>query len=184
VEAGGSFWSAEAAADDFLQEHSAKAGPLAVYHENRITGVYRKVRAHAAEPSSYKTGRVCRGRDTHRQPQQAAQALLTGARRRSRPGQQPADLQPVGPLQRIVDHSLTRRRGKDRCICERAERSGRGRPRQDPRQEHTVLALQRLYEELCAAFSVGRPRRRGSGLTMSDHVGAPQKEQHAWCAYT
>jgi len=47
-----------------------------------------------------------------------------------------------------------------------------------------VLALQRLYEELCAAFSVGRPRRRGSGLTMSDHVGAPQKEQHAWCAYT
>ena len=45
-----------------------------------------------------------------------------------------------------------------------------------------MLALQRLYEELCAAFSVGRPRRRGSGLTMSDHVGAPQKEQHAWCA--
>ena len=52
---------------------------------------------------------------------------------------------------------------------------------QDPRQEKTVLALQRLFEELCAAYCVGRPRRRGSGLTCSDHVGAPQKEQHAWC---
>ncbi|KAK9844048.1 hypothetical protein WJX81_002985 [Elliptochloris bilobata] len=52
--------------------------------------------------------------------------------------------------------------------------------RKDPRQETTVLALQRLYEELCACYCVGRPRRRGSGLTLSDHVGASQKEQHAW----
>ena len=53
---------------------------------------------------------------------------------------------------------------------------------QDPRQENTTLALQRLYEELCACYSVGRPRRRGSGLTISDHIHAPQKHQ-AWSAW-
>ena len=36
-------WSAEAAADEFLQAHRAEAGPLVEYRKNRFSGVYRKV---------------------------------------------------------------------------------------------------------------------------------------------
>ena len=36
-------WSAEAAADEFLQAHQAEAGPLMEYRKNRFSGVYRKV---------------------------------------------------------------------------------------------------------------------------------------------
>lgn len=36
-------WTAEAAADEFLQAHTAETGPLALYRKNRYAGVYRKV---------------------------------------------------------------------------------------------------------------------------------------------
>lgn len=42
---------------------------------------------------------------------------------------------------------------------------------QDPKQETTIVALQRLYDELAAAL---RPRRP-SGLTVVEHVGRTKK---------
>ncbi|CAL8468725.1 g8265 [Coccomyxa elongata] len=48
--------------------------------------------------------------------------------------------------------------------------------RRDPKQELTIVALQRLYDELAAAL---RPRRP-SGLTVVEHVGRTKKRASWW----
>lgn len=49
---------------------------------------------------------------------------------------------------------------------------------QDPKQELTIVALQRLYDELAAAL---RPRRP-SGLTVVEHVGRTKKRDSWYMA--
>lgn len=61
---------------------------------------------------------------------------------------------------------------------------GKGRQegllRKDERQEATILALQRVYEELAAAYPA-RTRRHGSGLTLLEApLAAEQAQQHWW----